>query len=58
MAIPIYDQSGGNGNNATYRVIKFAPVRVMSVNFQGNPKYVISPAVLLKDPTATPRHAA
>ena len=39
--IPIYDQSGGNGNNAWYRVVAFAPVRILKVNFQGNPKYVI-----------------
>lgn len=39
--IPIYDQAVGNGNNAWYRVVDFAPVRVLAVNFQGNPKYVI-----------------
>ncbi|MEJ7637941.1 MAG: pilus assembly protein TadG-related protein [Singulisphaera sp.] len=50
--IPIYDLSGGNGNNATYRVVAFAPVRLLSVNFQGNPKYVIvQPAVIADSPT-------
>lgn len=39
--IPIYDANGGNGNNAWYRVIKFAPARIVAVSFQGNPKYVI-----------------
>jgi Flp pilus assembly protein TadG len=52
VAIPIYDQSGGNGNNAWYRVIAFASVRVMAVNFQGNPKYVVVQPALLTDPTA------
>jgi Flp pilus assembly protein TadG len=52
--IPIYDQTGGNGNNAWYRVIKFAGVRIVSVNFQGNPKYVIIQPALVNDPTAIP----
>jgi Flp pilus assembly protein TadG len=52
VVIPIYDDHGGNGNNAWYRVIKFQPVRVLSVNFQGNPKYVIVQPCLLNDPTA------
>src|SRR5262249_53388623 len=41
VSIPIYDQSDDNGNNAWYRVINFAALRILSVNFQGNPKYVI-----------------
>lgn len=44
VQIPIYDPSygtGGNGNNATYTVVKFAWVRILVSNFQGNPKYVI-----------------
>lgn len=51
VVIPIYDQNGGNGNNAWYRVIAFAPVRILSVNFQGNPKYVVVQPALLNDPT-------
>jgi Flp pilus assembly protein TadG len=48
--IPIYDQTGGNGNNAWFRVIKFAGVRILDVNFQGNPKHVIiQPADVLAD---------
>lgn len=54
VTIPIYDLNGGNGNNAWYRVIAFAPVRVMSVNFQGNPKYVVVQPALITDPTAIP----
>jgi hypothetical protein len=52
VTIPIYDINGGNGNNAWYRVIQFAGVRIMSVNFQGNPKYVIVQPALVIDRTA------
>jgi Flp pilus assembly protein TadG len=52
--IPIYDQTGGNGNNAWYHVIKFAGVRILDVNFQGNPKYVIIQPALVKDADAIP----
>jgi hypothetical protein len=51
VAIPIYDLNGGNGNNAWYRVICFQPARIMAVNFQGNPKYVIIQPCILNDPT-------
>lgn len=54
VVIPIYDQSGGNGNNAWYRVINFAAVRIMAVNFSGNPKFVIVQPALVNDPTAIP----
>src|SRR5262249_61593244 len=50
--VPIYDSNGGNGNNAWYRVIAFQPCRILSVNFQGNPKYVIIQPCLLNDETA------
>jgi hypothetical protein len=33
-------------------VIEFAAMRVLSVNFQGNPKYVIVQPALVNDPTA------
>jgi len=54
VTIPIYDTTGGNGSNAWYRVIAFAPMRLMSVNFQGNPKYVVIQPALINDPTAIP----
>jgi Flp pilus assembly protein TadG len=57
VSIPIYDQTGGNGNNAWYRVIYFAPCRILAVNFQGNPKYVIIQPALIKDPTGIPSGA-
>jgi Flp pilus assembly protein TadG len=52
VAVPIYDENGGNGNNAWYRVIAFQPARILCVNFQGNPKYVIIQPCLLNDQTA------
>ncbi len=52
VVVPIYDQSGGNGNNAWYRVIAFQAARIMSVNFQGNPKYVIIQPAVINDDTA------
>jgi hypothetical protein len=52
VVVPIYDQSGSVGNNAWYRVIAFQPARILSVNFQGNPKYVIIQPCLVNDPTA------
>jgi hypothetical protein len=58
VAIPIYDVNGGNGNNAWYRVIAFQGARIMSVNFQGNPKYVIIQPALLNDETGIPGTAA
>jgi hypothetical protein len=51
VVVPIYDQNGGNGSNAWYRVIAFQPARILSVNFQGNPKYVIIQPCLINDPT-------
>jgi Flp pilus assembly protein TadG len=47
--IGVYDQSSGNGNNTTYRVVAFAAIRIMAVNFQGNPKYVIVQPALVND---------
>lgn len=52
VAIPVYDNSGGNGNNAWYRVIGFGAVRIVHVDFKGNPKYVIVQPALLDDSTA------
>jgi hypothetical protein len=54
VTIPVYDTSGGNGNNAWYRVIAFQPCRILDVSFQGNPKYVIIQPCLVKDSTAIP----
>jgi hypothetical protein len=52
VVVPIYDINGNNGNNAWYRVIAFQPSRILSVNFQGNPKYVIIQPCLTNDVTA------
>lgn len=55
--IPIYSSVSGNGNNTTYTIVKFAGVRVMADNFQGNPKYVIVQPAFVNDPTAIPSSA-
>lgn len=52
VTIPIYDQEGGNGNNQWYRIVAFAGVRIVHVDFQGNPKYVIVQPALVEDTTA------
>lgn len=52
VTIPIYDQSGSEGNNAWYRVIAFQPCRILSVDFQGAAKYVIIQPCLIKDGSA------
>ena len=52
--IAIYDQTGGNGNNAWYQVIAFAYVRVMASNFQGGNKYVLVQPASAFDTTAIP----
>jgi Flp pilus assembly protein TadG len=53
VMVPIYDQNGGNGNNAWYRVIAFQPSRILAVNFQGSNKYVIIQPCLLDDSNLT-----
>jgi Flp pilus assembly protein TadG len=50
--IPVYESSGGNGNNTTYKVVGFAPIRLLAVNFKGNPKFVIVQPALTRDPAA------
>lgn len=52
--LPIYEWASGNGNNMEYKIVDFAPVRVMAINFQGNPKYVIVQPAITRDPTAIP----
>ena len=54
--IPLYDPdgSGGNGNNTKYKIVGFAPIRVLSVNFKGIPKYVVVQPALTYDPSAIP----
>jgi Flp pilus assembly protein TadG len=50
--IGIFDQTGSNGNNSWFRVVAFATIRVMDVNFQANPKYVVVQPVFRTDPSA------
>lgn len=41
--IPIFQSVDGNGNNAKYKIVGFAGVRILAVNLTGNPsdRYVI-----------------
>jgi hypothetical protein len=52
VVVPIYDLCGNYGNNAWYRVVAFQPARILSVDFQGNPKYVVIQPCVTTDPTA------
>jgi hypothetical protein len=52
VAVPIYDTTAGNGNNATYHVVAYASVRIVAVSMTGNPKYVVVQPALNTDPTA------
>lgn len=47
-AIPIFIEVTGNGNNATYTIVKFAGVRILDVKLSGGPKkrhLTVQPAV-------------
>lgn len=50
--VPIYTSVQGNGNNTTYTISGFGGVRLMAVNFQGSPKYVVVQPATVTDPTA------
>lgn len=39
--IPLFSSVSGPGNNATYVVPKFVPIRIMNVKLTGNPKRVV-----------------
>jgi hypothetical protein len=52
VVIPIYDQSSAQGANTWFRVVDFATVRIMAVEFSGNPKYVIVQPAIVQDSTA------
>lgn len=34
--VPVFDYVSGNGNNATYRIVKFVGMRIMAVKLTGN----------------------
>ncbi len=51
VTIPIYRDSGGNGNNAWYEIVRFASVRIVKVQLTGGNKHVIvQPALSFGDP--------
>ena len=60
--IPIFEQVSGNGNNATYKIVEFAGVRITEVKLTGNmnsKRVIIQPANVLTegvifDDTASP----
>ncbi|MDB5350325.1 MAG: hypothetical protein JWN86_1572 [Planctomycetota bacterium] len=53
--VPVYDTTNGsNGANLQYRVVSYAGVRIVAVNFQGSNKYVIAQPAIITDPTAVP----
>ncbi len=39
--IPLFSQVSGSGNNTSYTLVKWIAVRIMYVNYQGNPKKVL-----------------
>ncbi len=46
--IPIFSEVSGNGNNATYTIVKFVGVKIVNVKLTGNPKYLmIQPALYM-----------
>lgn len=58
VILPIYDQSGGVGDNTTYRVNALIGARILAVNFQGNPKYVVVQPAPVSGPSYVGNHGA
>jgi hypothetical protein len=55
--IPIFDQVTGSGNNATFRIVEFAGVRILEVKLTGSmsqKRVVIQPAPVVIDSGAIP----
>jgi hypothetical protein len=53
--IPLFDQVSGNGNNAMFRIVGFAGIRLLEVNMSGSmskKRVIIQPAFVV-DPAAT-----
>ncbi|MDH3719023.1 MAG: pilus assembly protein TadG-related protein [Planctomycetota bacterium] len=40
--IPLFDHLTGSGTNASYRIVRFAGVRIMDVDMAGNPKTIMA----------------
>jgi len=57
VAVLLYTQVSGNGNNAQYTIVGFGAVRIVKVDFQGSNKDVIIQRALIADPNATPNPA-
>lgn len=53
--IPIFTgMPKGNGNNATYNIVKFVGVKIVDVKLTGNPKYVMIQPAPYSDDTVLP----
>jgi len=55
--VPLFDQVTGNGNNAVYRIVGFAGVRILSVKLTGSmsqKKVMLQPAPVVMDSGAIP----
>lgn len=51
VGLPIYTTVASNGNNSAYTVVAFGAVRIVAVDFKGDPKFVIVQPALLQDAT-------
>jgi len=57
-AIPIFTgMPQGNGNNATYTIVKFVGVKIVDVKLTGNPKYVMIQPAPYSDDAVTPDYS-
>lgn len=56
--IPLFSQVSGPGNNATYTIVKFVPIRIMDVKLTGNPKRVVVQPAPYSSSTVVPGHVA
>jgi hypothetical protein len=56
--IPLFSQVTGPGNNATYTITRFVPVRIVYVKLTGNPKSVVVQPAPYSSPTVIPGHVS
>ncbi len=53
-ALPLFTNVTGNGNNTTYTIVEFVPVRILEAELSGgNKRVIVQPAVLVH-PTVIP----
>lgn len=56
--IPLFSQVSGPGNNATYTVTRFVPIRILNVKLTGNPKAVVVQPAPFSSPAVIPGHVS